>query len=154
MLGEILSLSHPNNLLQYMVNDVTHEYRRVGVVVHYSWPEVNLQLSFSSFLACLVTDAYPGTVENNGRNTSKNAGKAQYTAIEGQWASQKIGEDTEVLAEWQTAYLVICGVFSLIYHTIPTWPPAAFNMYTWNLVSETNPAQHNICTCMQDFLLS
>ena len=26
----------------------------------------------------------------------------------------KIGEDTEVLAEWQTASLVICGVFSLI----------------------------------------
>lgn len=31
---------------------------------------------------------------------------------------REIGEDTEVLAEWQTAYLVICGVFSLIYHTI------------------------------------
>jgi hypothetical protein len=32
----------------------------------------------------------------------------------------KIGEDAEVLAEWQTASLVICGVFSLISHKILT----------------------------------
>jgi peptidoglycan hydrolase CwlO-like protein len=32
----------------------------------------------------------------------------------------KIGEDAEVLAEWQTARLVICGVFSLIFHKILT----------------------------------
>lgn len=32
----------------------------------------------------------------------------------------KIWEDAEVLAEWQTAHLVICGGFSLISHKILT----------------------------------
>ena len=32
----------------------------------------------------------------------------------------KIGEDTEVLAEWQTASLVICGMFSITSHKILT----------------------------------
>ena len=35
-LALILSLSHPNNLSQYTVDGVTHEYRRVGTVVRYS----------------------------------------------------------------------------------------------------------------------
>ncbi len=38
-LAEILSLSHPNDLSQYTVDDVTHGYGRAGVVVRYSRPE-------------------------------------------------------------------------------------------------------------------
>jgi hypothetical protein len=51
-LAEILSLSHPNNLLQYTVDSVTHEHGRAGVVVRYSRPESENVVSFSSFPAC------------------------------------------------------------------------------------------------------
>jgi hypothetical protein len=51
-LAEILSLSHPNNLSQYTVDGVTHEYGRAGMVVRYSRPESEIAVSFS-FLPAL-----------------------------------------------------------------------------------------------------
>jgi hypothetical protein len=81
-LAEILNLSHPNNLSQYTVDSVVRELGWAGVVVRYSRPEreSEIEVSFSSFLAFLVTDAYPGAPENNRRN----AGKGRHTAIGGQ----------------------------------------------------------------------
>ncbi|KAM6502623.1 hypothetical protein JOM56_002600 [Amanita muscaria] len=106
------------NALIGNIAGVTHEYGRAGVVVRYSRPETSSSESEIAELRRTI-----GEVQ-----AELEVLQSKVNELQG-----KIWEDAEVLAERQTARLVIC----------------AFGVYSWNLVSDvdkTDLAQYNICT--------
>jgi hypothetical protein len=74
-LAQILSLSHPEHMSCYTIDDVVPGYGREGTLVRYSHPESENSASFLPCQLVLVTDAHPGASENTDDlpNTGRQA---------------------------------------------------------------------------------